>query len=59
MLTKYLLKILGNSLSLLMILPFSSGVMYSVNFILFEKRGLPAVQIFVITSLSFSCYTYT
>ena len=44
MFTKNLLKILAYSFSLLMILPFSSSVMYSVDFILLEKRGFAVAQ---------------
>ena len=38
MFTKNSLKVLANSLSLLMVFPFSSIVMYSDDFILLEKR---------------------
>ena len=71
MFTKNSLKIPANFLSLLVIFPFSSRVMCSVDFIDFIVMGLYCspklltagnifeIQIFVITSLSFSCYTYT
>ena len=38
MFTRNSLKNLANSLSLLITFPFSSSVMYSVDFILLEKR---------------------
>ena len=53
MFTKYFLKILANSLSFLMILPYSSGVMYSVDFILLKKRGLTVAQNFLLLVMSF------
>ena len=51
--TKNLLKILANYLLLFIIFPFSSTVMYSVDFILLEKRGFTVAQNFLQSVMSF------